>query len=254
MVRGHRRRGLPEHRHHRVLRARIHGHPGRRPCLQDGLRPDAAAARRFRRRRDHRLPRGAADGGHGLRRDARRCRGSGDLVPGEAQGPAGHPGQPRLGPGQHGHLRVQHQAAVRPAAPRCRRRQLGPRFRQQHHPASGQAREGGGAPVRAVLRQVRRRGRGLLARCRHGRRLLGGQYRPHQPDPGAGSLRPELADLDLWRDHPAGQVRPRRGGPARPGRELAGLRRLHRLRRGLARLAAVHRRQGPLLRRRSTVR
>ena len=64
VVRGHRRRGLPEHRHHRVLRARIHGHPGRRPCLQDGLRPDAAAARRFRRRRDGRLPRGAAHGGH----------------------------------------------------------------------------------------------------------------------------------------------------------------------------------------------
>ena len=38
VVRGHRRRGLPEHRHHRVLRSRVHGHPGRRPRLQDGLR------------------------------------------------------------------------------------------------------------------------------------------------------------------------------------------------------------------------
>ena len=41
----------------------------------------------------------------------------------------------------------------------------------------------------------------------------------------------QLADLDLWRDHPAGQVRPRRGRPARRGGELAGLGRLHRLRR-----------------------
>ena len=48
VVRGHRRRGLPEHRHHRRLRARIHGHPRRRPHLQDGLRADAAAARRRR--------------------------------------------------------------------------------------------------------------------------------------------------------------------------------------------------------------
>ena len=60
VVSRHRRRGLSEHRHHRELRAAIHGHPGRRPHLQDGLREDAAAARRVRRRRDGRLPRGAA--------------------------------------------------------------------------------------------------------------------------------------------------------------------------------------------------
>ena len=41
VVRGHRRRGLPEHRHHRQLRARVHRHPGRRSHLQDGLRADA---------------------------------------------------------------------------------------------------------------------------------------------------------------------------------------------------------------------
>ena len=44
MVRGHGRRRLPEHRHHRGLRSRIHGHPRRRPHLQDGLRADAAAS------------------------------------------------------------------------------------------------------------------------------------------------------------------------------------------------------------------
>ena len=44
LVRGHRRRGVPEHRHHRRLRARIHRHPGRRSHLQDGLRADAACS------------------------------------------------------------------------------------------------------------------------------------------------------------------------------------------------------------------
>ena len=51
-----------------------------------------------------------------------------------------------------------------------------------------------------------------------------------------------LADLDLRRDHAAGQVRARRRGPARPARFLAGLRRLHRLRRLAQALPAVHRR------------
>ena len=40
-----------------------------------------------------------------------------------------------------------------------------------------------------------------------------------------------LADLDLWRDHAAGEVRARRRRPARPGDRFAGLGRLHRLRR-----------------------
>ena len=75
VVRGHGRRGLPEHRHHRELRPGIHGHPGRRPHLQDGLRADAAAACRRRRRRHHRLPRSAAHGGDRLRRHACRRQG-----------------------------------------------------------------------------------------------------------------------------------------------------------------------------------
>ena len=58
----------------------------------------------------------------------------------------------------------------------------------------------------------------------------------------------QLADLDLCRDHAAGEVRPRRGGPARHGGELAGLGRLHHLRRLLAQHPAVHRRPCPFLR------
>ena len=55
----------------------------------------------------------------------------------------------------------------------------------------------------------------LLARRRHGRRLLAGQHRPYRRHPGARSLRPELADLDQCRAHRAGQVRPRFRGPPR---------------------------------------
>ncbi len=72
VVSGHRRRRLSEHRHHRELRAAIHRPARRRPHLQDGLREDAPAARRVESRRDGGMPRGAARGGHGLRRHARR--------------------------------------------------------------------------------------------------------------------------------------------------------------------------------------
>ena len=46
------------------------------------------------------------------------------------------------------------------------------------------------------------RDRGLLARRRHRRCLLGNQYRPHRYRAGARSLRPQLADLDLCRVAP----------------------------------------------------
>ena len=58
-----------------------------------------------------------------------------------------------------------------------------------------------------------------------------------------------LADLDLRRDHAAGQVRPRRGRPARHGDQLAGLGRLHHLGQPDRQVAAVHRRARPLLQR-----
>ena len=91
----HRRRGLPEHRHHRELRPALHGRAGRRPRLQDGLREDAAAARRLGRRRHGRLPRGAARGGDGLRRHARRREQPHHRVPREAEEPAADARQAR---------------------------------------------------------------------------------------------------------------------------------------------------------------
>ena len=64
------------------------------------------------------------------------------------------PGQARHRAGQHGHLRVQTRVPDRPAAARRRRPELQPRFRQGHHPVSRAARQGGGAPLRAVLRAL----------------------------------------------------------------------------------------------------
>ena len=92
-------------------------------------------------------------------------------------------------------------------------------------------RQGGRAPLLALVRQVGRRGRRLLARRRHHRRVLGGEHRPHRRRAGARPLRPRLADLDLCRAHAAGEVRPQRGRPPRHRHLVARLGRLHRLRR-----------------------
>ena len=92
---GHGRRGLSEHRHHRELSPAVHGPARRRPYLQDGLREDAAAARRLRRRRDRRLPRGLARGSQGLRRHACRREERDHRVPREAEEPAADARQAR---------------------------------------------------------------------------------------------------------------------------------------------------------------
>ena len=106
---------------------------------------------------------------------------------------------------------------------------LEPRLRQGPDPLRGQARQGGRPPLRAIPACARARGRRLLARRRHGRRLLGGQHRPDRHHPRARPLRPRLADLDLCRADAAGEVRARQGRPARLGGLEPGLRRLRRL-------------------------
>ena len=82
-----------------------------------------------------------------------------------------------------------------------------PRLRQGHHPPHRQERQSRRAPLLAVLRPIDRGGQALLARRRDCRRLLGGQHRPHRRRSRPRPLRPRLADLDLRRDHAAGQVR-----------------------------------------------
>ena len=236
------------------LRARVHGHPGRRPHLQDGLRADAAAARRHRRRRDRRLPRGAAHGGHRLRRDA--CR--------------------RAGPDHRRSSRSPRTRRACPASPTWR----WPAWASTSSAPSSCSTSCAATPptrTRATISartssptssSTARRSRtaSRSPACASDARRREAYWRDvgtvdayweanidlTDVVPALDLYDHELADLDLRRDHAAGQVRPRRGRPARQGGHLAGLRRLHRLRRGAAALAAVHRRAGPLLRRRST--
>ena len=105
--------------------------------------------------------------------------------------PPGIPGKPGHRAGLDGHLRLPDASscstscAATPPTPDSQ-----PRLRQGHHPLHRQARQGRRPPLRRVLRALGRGGRGLLARRRHGRRLLGGQYRPDRHRPGARPLRP----------------------------------------------------------------
>ena len=190
VVRGNGRRRIPEHRHHRKLRPAVHRVAGGRPCLQDGLRTDAAAARRRKRRRDGRLHRGAARRGDWLRRDARGRAGQVDFISRKTRRPAGDAGQAGHGARQHGHLCLRNAFPLRPASSRCRRSHFQPRFRQGSHPLHRAEWQGGGAPVLSLLRKDQRGSGGVLARCGDGGRLLGGEHRSDRHLARIGSLRP----------------------------------------------------------------
>ena len=166
----------------------------------------------------------------------------------EAGGSAGDARQARLRAGEHGHLRVRHGVPDRAAAARRRRPALGHDFGKDIIPylvSNG----------KAVAHRFTRS-------CVRSEAETGSYWRDvgtidaywdanidlTDSGPGARSLRPRLADLDLRRDHAAGQVRARRRRPARHGDFVARVRRLHRLRLADPPLAFVHRRQGELLR------
>ena len=70
--------------------------------------------------------------------------------------PPRHAGQSGRRAGQHGHLRLRDRVSDRPAAPRRRRPEFEPRFRQGHHSLPRQERQGGGASLLAVLRALER--------------------------------------------------------------------------------------------------
>ena len=80
----------------------FHGDPGRRPHLQDGLRADAAAARRSGADVTVGCLEVPRDGGHRLRRHACRRQGPHHRLRREAEGPAGHARQSRRRAGSMG--------------------------------------------------------------------------------------------------------------------------------------------------------
>ena len=155
VVSRHRRRGLSEHRHHRELRAAVHGRAGRRSRLQDGLREDAAAARRVGRRRDGRLPRGVARGGHGLRRHARRRQNRILSFLEKPKNPPPMPGKPDVALCSMGIYVFETEVSHRAVAPRRGRPELEPRLRQGHHSLPGQERQSGRASLHPLLRRRR---------------------------------------------------------------------------------------------------
>ena len=141
------------------------------------------------------------------------------------------------------------QVPVRPAAPRRRRSQLQPRFRQGHHPVSGEARQGAwrtASPSSCV-----RSGFEAEAYWRD----VGTVDAYWEANIDLTDVIPALdlydSDWPIWTyaevTPPAKFVHDddgRRGQAV----EFAGLRRLHRLRRVAAAFAAVHRRAHALLR------
>ena len=219
----------------------------RRSHLQDGLRENAPAARRVEGRRDGGLPRSSLE----------EAKGFGVMHVDEEdsilsflekpKNPPPMPGKPDVALCSMGIYVFETKFLIEQLQARRRRSQFGPRFRQGHHSLPRRQRQSGRASFLAFLRRRQRRGADLLARRRDRRRLLGGQHRPDRRAPRSRPLRSGLAALDLRRNYPAGQIRPRRRRSPRRRYFLAGLGRLHRFRRGDFAVFAVHRRVGPFL-------
>ncbi len=213
----------PEHRHHRQLRPALHRRPGRRPCLQDGLRADAAAARRARRRRDGRLPRGAARGGDRLRRHA--CR---RAATASSPSSRSRPTRRRCRASRTWRWPAwASTCSTRDSCSSCCARDAAdphsqPRFRQGHHPRAGQGRQGGRAPLLAAPACAPR------AEAEAYWRDVGTVDAYCAANIDLTDVVPELdlydRDWPIWtyaRDDRAGQVRARRGG--RRGQAVSSL-------------------------------
>ena len=191
--------------------------------------------------RDGGLPGSLARGGQTLRRHAHRRGRRHPLLLGEAAEPPPMPGKPDRALCSMGvyvfetKFLFEELSATPPIAIR-RTISGGTSF-----PISS-PRQSGRASFLAILRLSPTRSRCLLARRRDGRRLLGGQHRFDRHRSRSRSLRPRLADLDLRRNHAAGQIRARHGRSARSRHFVAGLRRLRHFRRGDITVAAIHRR------------
>ena len=191
------------------LRPAPHRRPGRRPHLQDGLRGDAAAALRAGGGRDRRLRRGAAHGGHGLRRDARGRRD--DRITSFLEKPAdppGIPGQPDLALASMGIYVFETEFLFR----ELRRDAADPASKHDFG--------------KDIVPWIVKNGKAVAHRFASSCVRSSQETTPYWRDAGTVDayweanidltglrprprhLRPRLADLDLRRDHAAGQVHP----------------------------------------------
>ena len=136
--------------------------------------------------------------------------------------PPAHAGQSGPRAGQHGHLRLRHGVPDRPAARATPPIRTRARFRQGHHPrhrASTARPSRTGSPKLRALAGPRPSPTGATSArsTRSGRRISTSPISCLR-----STCMTRMADLDLCRNHAAGQVHPRRGRPARHGDELAG--------------------------------
>ena len=209
-----------------------------------------------KRRRDRRLHRGAAHGGDGLRRDGGRRDRPHHLVPRKAEGSARHARtSPDMALASMGIYVFDTQFLFdqlrRDAADPNSSRDFGKDI-IPHHRASTAKRSRTASRSPACARTPRRRPIGATS----ARSTPTGRRTSTSPT-SLPALDLYDRDWPIWtyaRDHAAGEVRPRRGRPARRGGRFAGLGRLHRLRAPRSPLAAVHRRARAFLSRRSRTR
>ena len=228
----------------------LHRAAGRRPHLQDGLRADAAAARRAGRRRHRRLHRGAAHGGDRLRRDGMSTPTTASSSSWRSPPTRRHAGQARTRAlASMGIYVFETAVPVRPAAPRRRRPGLRATISARTSSPTSSARQGGRAPLRPLLRALRRGGRRPTGATSARWTPTG---RPTSTSPT--SCRASTCTTRTGRSGPtARSCRPRSSSMTRTARRGSaisspGLGRLHRLRRQREALAAVHRRPHPFLR------
>ena len=131
--------------------------------------------------------------------------------------PPGMPGNPDMALASMGIYVFDTELPVRPAAPRCRRPELGHDFGKD------------------IIPHLVKNGKAVAHRFAQSCVQSDGEAEAYWRDvgtvdayweanidltgvvPALDLYDQQLADLDLWRDHAAGQVRPRRGRPARPG-------------------------------------
>ena len=121
--------------------------------------------------------------------------------------PPGMPGKPDMALASMGIYVFATQVPDRAAAPRRRRPGLQPRLRQGHHPLHRQERQGGGAPLLALLRALEPEAAAYWRDVGTVDAYWEANIDLTDIVPDARPLRPGLADLDLRRDHAAGQVR-----------------------------------------------